>query len=66
VEGVQDNTPAAKGGLKGGEVVTEIDGKPVKDVTDFRFRIADYPPRIRSHTHRADGEEIQEDDLQIG
>ncbi|MFN3821901.1 MAG: PDZ domain-containing protein, partial [bacterium] len=44
VEDVQVGTPADKGGLKGGDVVLEIDGKPVDNVTDFRFRIADHPP----------------------
>ena len=44
VEGVQDKTPAAESGIKAGEVVTEINGQPVKSVTDFRFRIADFKP----------------------
>lgn len=44
VDGVQENTPADKSGLRGGEVITSIEGEPVKDVTSFRFRIADYPP----------------------
>jgi serine protease Do len=44
VEGAQEKTPAAEGGLKGGEVITEINGLPVKDVSDFRFRIASYKP----------------------
>ena len=44
VQSVQPNTPAEKGGLAGGEVITEIEGKPVKDVKDFRFLVADFPP----------------------
>lgn len=44
VDRVESDTPADKGGLEGGEVITAIEGTPVKDVTDFRFRIADYPP----------------------
>jgi len=44
VEDVQVGTPADKGGLKGGDVIVELDGKPVEDVSDFRFRIADHPP----------------------
>ncbi|MFC2150648.1 Do family serine endopeptidase [Calditrichota bacterium] len=44
VEGVQEKTPADKGGLKGGDIITAIEGNPVNDVQDFRFRIADYPP----------------------
>lgn len=44
VEDIQVGTPADKGGLKGGDVILEVDGKPVDNVTDFRFRIADHLP----------------------
>lgn len=44
IDSVQEETPADEGGLKGGEVIISIDGKPLKDVTDFRFRIAAYEP----------------------
>lgn len=44
MDNVQPNTPAQEGGLKGGEVVIAIDGQKVKNVTEFRFKIADYPP----------------------
>lgn len=44
IQEVQPNTPAAEGGLKGGEVILEIEGKPVKHITEFRFRIAEYAP----------------------
>ncbi len=44
VESVQKGTPAEEGGLKGGEIITGIDGDDVKDLTAFRFKIADYPP----------------------
>ena len=44
VEGAQDKTPAAEKGIKGGEVITAVNGMPVKDVTDFRFRIAALKP----------------------
>ncbi len=44
VDGVQEDTPADRGGLKGGDVITEVEEVPVKDATDFRFRIADVPP----------------------
>ncbi len=44
VEDVQVGTPADKGGLKGGDVIIKMDGKPVEDVSDFRFRVADHPP----------------------
>ncbi|MBM3328173.1 MAG: Do family serine endopeptidase [Calditrichaeota bacterium] len=44
VDDVQVGTPADKGGLKGGDIIIALDGRPVEDVTDFRFRIADHPP----------------------
>ncbi len=47
VRSVQPDTPAEKGGLVGGEVITTIDGKPVTDVKEFRFIIADYVPNSK-------------------
>ncbi|MFZ5433630.1 MAG: Do family serine endopeptidase [Calditrichota bacterium] len=44
VERVDANTPAEKGGLKAGDVITEFGGKKVTDVTQFRMLVADYPP----------------------
>ncbi len=44
VSSVQPDTPAEEGGLEGGEVITAIEGKPVRNVKEFRFIIADYPP----------------------
>ncbi len=44
IESVQEKTPAAEGGLKGGEIITEIEDQKVSDLTTFRFKIADYPP----------------------
>lgn len=44
IDSVEDNTPASEGGLIGGEVVVKIDGEQIRNLTDFRFKIADYPP----------------------
>jgi Do/DeqQ family serine protease len=44
VDSVQEDTPADKGGLKGGDVIISLDGEPVESVSDFRFRIADHAP----------------------
>jgi Do/DeqQ family serine protease len=44
VESVQPNTPASEGGLEAGDVITELDGKPVEDVSDFRIRVAQHKP----------------------
>jgi S1-C subfamily serine protease len=35
ISGVQDNSPAEKAGVKAGDVVTSIDGVPVRDRTDL-------------------------------
>ncbi len=44
VNEVLDDTPAAKGGLQNGDVITEIDGKVVKGPNDLSRRIANLPP----------------------
>jgi len=44
VDQVEDNTPASKGGLEAGDVITQVDGTPVDDPTQFRFLIAEHKP----------------------
>lgn len=44
VDEVQENTPAEKGGLRDGDVITHVDGNPVEDPSSFRFKIADRKP----------------------
>ncbi|MCB2199826.1 trypsin-like peptidase domain-containing protein [bacterium] len=44
VESVQDGTPASDGGLAASDVIVEIDGIPVSEVSDFRFRVARHAP----------------------
>jgi Do/DeqQ family serine protease len=44
VEVVESNTPAAEGGLEESDVIVEVDGKDVEEVTDFRFRVARHAP----------------------
>ncbi|HYB60179.1 MAG TPA: PDZ domain-containing protein [Methylomirabilota bacterium] len=41
---VQDNSPAAKAGLKPGDVITEYDGERVEGTTAFRRMIRETPP----------------------
>jgi Do/DeqQ family serine protease len=43
VSQVVAGSPAARAGLKEGDVVVAFDGKRVKDVTDFRLKVADTP-----------------------
>ena len=41
---VDVNTPAEQAGLKVGDVITELNGQPVKDAQSFRFLVADKGP----------------------
>jgi serine protease Do len=41
---VQANSPATRAGLMRGDIVTEIDGKPVTDSRGLRMAIAETPP----------------------
>lgn len=44
---VSDDSPAAKAGLKQGDVIVSYKGKPVTDIGDFRNRVALTPPGSR-------------------
>lgn len=44
VADTQPNTPAAKAGLKSGDVIVAVDGKPVKDARDLTRTISSLPP----------------------
>jgi serine protease Do len=44
IAGVEPGYPAEKAGLKRYDVVVEINGKPVEDPTDLRFKIAEISP----------------------
>jgi serine protease Do len=43
VSQVVKDSPAARAGFKEGDIVTAFDGQKVKDVTDFRLKVADAP-----------------------
>ncbi len=44
VVNVDPDTPAEKAGLKQYDVITAVNGEPIKDGTELRFRIADFQP----------------------
>jgi len=44
VSSVESGSPAAKGGVKGGDKITAVDGHTVTTVNQFIAMIADYSP----------------------
>ncbi|UCF69936.1 MAG: DegQ family serine endoprotease [candidate division WOR-3 bacterium] len=40
ISDVVDNTPASRAGIKAGDVITEFDGKPVREMASFRITVA--------------------------
>ncbi len=40
---VVDGSPAARAGFRRGDIVTKFDGRVIRDVTDFRLKVADTP-----------------------
>jgi serine protease Do len=47
IGGVRPGTPAARAGLKAGDVITELNGKKVTDSRHFRMMVAQTPPRTK-------------------
>lgn len=41
---VKEGSPAAQAGLKGGDILTEFDGKPVKNLYDFTYALQSKKP----------------------
>jgi serine protease Do len=65
---VDEDTPAAKGGLQERDVILSMDGKKVEDADDLRKRLADLPPgtRVRLSFFRESQEERGEMMLTLG
>jgi len=42
--GVTENNPAYKAGMKSGDIITAINGKPVKNIQDYMFRLSELKP----------------------
>jgi serine protease Do len=49
VANVVNDSPAAKGGLKVGDVITAVNGTNVEDVNSFRLQIAGFAPNTTVH-----------------
>ncbi len=66
VEGVQDDSPAAKAGLKRGDVVTSLNGRPIANVNELRVSIAQMKPGSEVKLGIVREEEEKEIDIVLG
>jgi serine protease Do len=59
VDQVTPGTPAAEAGLKAGDVITKLDGQPIKDAGDLTRRVGSFKPgdKIELTYLRGDGAE---------
>ena len=57
ITGVLHNGPAAQGGMRPGDVITEVAGKPVRNVAELMTNVAALPPGTAAPfiVQRADG-----------
>ena len=65
VTDVSKDSPAAKAGIKQGDVIIGYDGKPVKDVTDLRGRVAMTSPGTKVDLTLVRNEKQQELTVQV-
>jgi hypothetical protein len=57
---VRENSPAAKAGLRKGDVLTSFAGKPIKNLYDFTFALRDHRPGEKVDvTVMRDGKELK-------
>ena len=60
ISDVRENSPAAKAGLKSGDVIFEFDGKPIANLMDFTYALrAKKPGDPVTVKYRRAGEEIE-------
>ncbi len=55
-DAVIEGRPAHSGGMKKGDVIVAIDGKPIKDIYDYMNRLSDYKPGDRINVDVMRGE----------
>jgi Zn-dependent M28 family amino/carboxypeptidase len=57
---VQNNSPAAKAGLKGGDLLVEFDGKPIQNLNDYAYALrAKQPGDIVQVVVKRNGEDVK-------
>jgi S1-C subfamily serine protease len=44
IDGAKKDGPAGKAGLQKGDIIISIDGKPVKNIYDYMYRLAELKP----------------------
>ena len=44
LSGVRDGSPAAKGGMKGGDIIVECAGRQIKNVYDYTYVLGERKP----------------------
>ena len=46
LDGVRDNSPAAKAGIKAGDKITKLAGKEIRNVSDYTFILGEMKPDV--------------------
>jgi Zn-dependent M28 family amino/carboxypeptidase len=60
---VTEGSPAAEAGFKGGDILTEFDGKPVQNLYDFTYALRSHKPGDKVHVKVLRGGQTVEADV---
>ncbi|MFL5577222.1 MAG: PDZ domain-containing protein, partial [Gemmatimonadaceae bacterium] len=63
---VEDGSPAARAGLRPGDVITALDGRPVESSADFTAELAQHKPGERVRLTVVRGGQRRDVDVQLG